>query len=411
MTATWYEVLAEVVNRAHLAGGSELPAILDAAGSRLGISAELYLADLPQHRLHPLTTDGSPGIAIGSTVAGRAFQHVEIVAWRDRDTGRPALWVPVVDGTHRVGVLYLVLPEGGDPDDTDLRGFCWTLGGLLGYVITTKLSQSDLLHRVRRPKDLSVSAELLWEMMPPQTFATPHMTVSAIVEYYDEAGGDGYDYNADGDSGYFAVFDATGHDIQAGLVCSTALAATRNARRCGHDLATIARDADAVVRANTSHSRFATAVLARLDFATGLLTYVNAGHPPPLVLRGGRAAKLLTGGHRLPLGLQHLNRTSVATEPATERLEPGDRLLLYTDGVTEARNSRGEHFGLERLADFVIRHSAAGLPAPETLRRISHAVLDHQAGHLQDDATLMFVEWPTPSHPHLLPAESSDVLR
>ncbi|WP_244231128.1 PP2C family protein-serine/threonine phosphatase [Saccharomonospora piscinae] len=411
MTATWYEVLAEVVNRAHLAGGGDLPAVLTGAAARLGMAVEVYLADLPQRQLHPLAADGTPAITIASTVAGRAFQHVEIVGWRDRETGRPALWVPILDGTHRVGLLYVVLPDNADPDEAELRGFCWTLGGMLGHIVTAKLTQSDLLHQARRPTELSVSAELLWQMMPPQTFATPHMTVSAVVEYYDEAGGDGYDYSADGNTGYIAVFDATGHDLQAGLVCSTALAATRNARRCGHDLATIASEADAVVRANTSHSRFATAVLARLDFATGLLTYVNAGHPPPLLLRGGRAAKLLTGGHRLPLGLQHLNRTSAAAEPATERLEPGDRLLLYTDGVTEARNSRGEHFGPDRLADFVIRHSAAGLPAPETLRRLSHAVLDHQAGHLQDDATLMFVEWPTPSHPHLLPAESSDVLR
>ncbi|WP_446915613.1 SpoIIE family protein phosphatase, partial [Klebsiella pneumoniae] len=76
-----------------------------------------------------------------------------------------------------------------------------------------------------------------------------------------------------------------------------------------------------------SHSRFATAVLTRLEFDTGLLTYINAGHPPPVLLRGGRAAKQLTGGRRLPLGLQHMSRTTARPASATERLEPGDRLL------------------------------------------------------------------------------------
>lgn len=67
-------------------------------------------------------------------------------------------------------------------------------------------------------------------------------------------------------------------------------------------------------------------------------------------------------------------------------------LLLYTDGVTEARSPDGEFFGLTRLVDMVTRNLAAGLPAPETMPRVVNALLDHQAGDL-DDATLLFVEW------------------
>jgi len=74
-------------------------------------------------------------------------------------------------------------------------------------------------------------------------------------------------------------------------------------------------------------------------------------------------------------------------------LEPGDRLLLYSDGVVEARDDTGARFGLDRLVDLVERHNADGLPAPETLRRLRHAVLRHQNGQLQDDATLMIAEW------------------
>ena len=76
----------------------------------------------------------------------------------------------------------------------------------------------------------------------------------------------------------------------------------------------------------------------------------------------------------------------------TEQLEPRDRILLYTDGVVEGR-AAGSQFGLERLADFVIRHSASGIPAPETLRRLNHAILDHQHGRLSDDATAVLIEW------------------
>jgi serine phosphatase RsbU (regulator of sigma subunit) len=74
-------------------------------------------------------------------------------------------------------------------------------------------------------------------------------------------------------------------------------------------------------------------------------------------------------------------------------VQPGDRLLIYTDGAIEARSPEGEFFGQERLVDPVTRNLAAGLPAPETMRRVVHALLDHHAGDLDDDATLLLVEW------------------
>jgi len=68
-------------------------------------------------------------------------------------------------------------------------------------------------------------------------------------------------------------------------------------------------------------------------------------------------------------------------------------LLLYTDGVTEGRAPDGTPFGLERLADFVIRHGSTQLPAPETMRRLNHAILEYQSGRLRDDATAVLIEW------------------
>ena len=80
-----------------------------------------------------------------------------------------------------------------------------------------------------------------------------------------------------------------------------------------------------------------------------------------------------------------------------EHLQPGDRLLLYTDGITEARNAEGRQFGTSRLIEFAERNSAAALPVPETLRRLSHAVLDYQDGRIQDDATLLMLDWRPPT--------------
>jgi serine phosphatase RsbU (regulator of sigma subunit) len=74
-------------------------------------------------------------------------------------------------------------------------------------------------------------------------------------------------------------------------------------------------------------------------------------------------------------------------------LEPGDRLVMFSDGVVEARSAEGDFFGTERLVDLLVRQESHQLPLPETLRRLIAAVLEHQQGALQDDATVLMLEW------------------
>jgi serine phosphatase RsbU (regulator of sigma subunit) len=134
-----------------------------------------------------------------------------------------------------------------------------------------------------------------------------------------------------------------------------------------------------------------------LDISTGKLNYLVAGHPPPLLLRANKNVKALQGGHRVPLGV-----SSDDVEVVAEYLEPGDRLLFYADGITEARDAHGRPFGINRLIDFAERSGTDGLPAPETLRRLAHDVLNYQGGLLQDDATLLMVDW-RPVNPSIAP--------
>jgi serine phosphatase RsbU (regulator of sigma subunit) len=136
---------------------------------------------------------------------------------------------------------------------------------------------------------------------------------------------------------------------------------------------------------------FATGIIARLATGSGRLQWSCAGHPRPLLLRGRKVVAELSCDSVLPFGLG-----DPAPEPAIEQLEPGDAVMLYTDGVTEARTPDGEQFGLDRLADLLEREAASGRAADELLRRLVRSVLDHQAGDLRDDATLLLVQWTGP---------------
>jgi serine/threonine protein phosphatase PrpC len=109
-----------------------------------------------------------------------------------------------------------------------------------------------------------------------------------------------------------------------------------------------------------------------------------------VIIRDGRLARTLSAPPATPLGIPLLSLRPVVAE---ESLEPGDLLLLYTDGLTEAGHPHGQMFTVAGLAEFIEREAAAGQTAPETLRRLRQAIVDRQPGQLKDDTTAMLVEW------------------
>ncbi|MEU0154693.1 PP2C family protein-serine/threonine phosphatase [Micromonospora fulviviridis] len=381
----WHRALAELVSRSHRVPPDALPAAVTAAVRELGVTVTTYVVDVEQELLRPLPEPGRPlpePLPIDASLPGRAYTEVRARAGQD---GR--LWVPVVDGTERLGLLEVGLPVGADADDPAVRDGCRAIAGLVGHLVASKSAYGDGLQRAQRSGPMAVSAELLWQLLPPLTFAVDTVAISAILEPCYEVGGDAFDYALDGGRLALAVLDGVGHGLPATLTTAVALAALRAARRTGGGLAEQIAAVEAALRSQWRDGRFVTAVLAEIEVDTGRIRYVNAGHPAPVLLRRGRAVRALTGGRRPPLGLN-----LPGGEPGEARLEPEDRLLLYTDGVTEARDAAGEMFGLPRLADLAERHIGSELPAPETLRRLSRAVAEYRGTASRDDATMVLVE-------------------
>lgn len=363
----------------------------------------LYLVDYEQAELKPmpgLATRARSVLDIEGTIAGRCFRQGAIQDLEGDAPGMRRLWVPLLDGTERLGVAEILLAESADCVDPALVEVCERLVHLAAQLIVTKGQYGDAFELVRRGRPMAVAAEMQWSLLPPLVFATSGLVIADILEPAYDAGGDSFDYAVDDSTAHFAVIDAMGHGLAAALTANLAVAAYRSARRRRLDLSSMYAEIDSVVGRHYGGERYATGVIARLDLESGLLTWVNAGHPPALLLRSHRLVKLLDGTPNTPFGMQLSTEEPVS---AQEALEPGDQVLFYTDGLTEARAEDGGFFTVERLAAFMEKEAAAGLPAPETLRRLRHAVLKYQNQRLQDDATALLVEWRRDSESALLP--------
>ncbi|WP_432087813.1 PP2C family protein-serine/threonine phosphatase [Streptomyces sp. bgisy095] len=385
--STYEDVLGGLLARSHLRSGRELAGLVQDAGRRMGFGGTaMYVTDLQQIRLIALPQPdaaGPPTLDVDSSLAGLAYRTQQPQRSRDGATA----WLPMIDGVERVGVLMVTAPVLDDA----LLGRGETLAGIAALLVVSKSSHSDLLVETERARAMTVQAELLWAFLPPRTIGTAEVTSSAVLEPAYDIGGDTFDHTLDDRGLHLTVIDSMGHDLASGGASAAGLAACRATRRSGGSLTDIVTSIDEILDTWFT-DRLMTAVVAHLDTSDGRLTWINCGHPPPLLIRHGRVLpQVLEREPDLPLGWGFL-RDAPPTEH-TERLQPGDRILLYSDGVTEARSPGGDFYGEERLADTVIRATAAGAPAPEALRRLVQGLRQHQSHKLRDDATILLTEW------------------
>ena len=355
--------------------------------ARIGLDdVAVYLVDLDQRLLVPLgpasSTSGEP-LEIDATPAGQAFRTNKTVC-EPAPAGGTRLWAPLLDGADRLGVLATTVVEADELTRDRVRHMASITAGL----VVAKSAYGDNLALSRRVRDMDLAAELRWSMLPPLTFTSDRVAVAGVLEPAYEIAGDAFDYAVNGDVVHLAIIDAMGHGLEASRMASLAVGSYRHSRRHGLGLEDTFSAMDKVVADQFGTERFVTGQLVRLDLRTGELTWVNAGHPRPLVWRKGQPAGDLHCETSLPLGMGY-----VPAEVAQVSLQPGDAVLFLTDGVIEARSPGGDFFGRARLAEMWLEAIAGGELPAEIMRRLCHGILDHQRGRLQDDATLLMVMW------------------
>jgi serine phosphatase RsbU (regulator of sigma subunit) len=349
---------------------------------------QAYLVDFEQTMLFPVPDrSGRSALPVGhpveGTPLGRAFTERRLTG--EPVEGGTRVWVPILEGSECTGVLALTLT--GEVDD-GARARCEELGMLAGAVIAVAARTTDFFHLVRRRRSMSLPASMQWDLLPPLHLTTPEATSTGLLEPAYDVGGDCFDHAVNGFTLDLAVMDAMGHGLGSSVVSSLALGSYRHDRREGQPLRIIHDRLDAVVAERFRGDAFVTGQLARLDLGSGRLTWVNAGHPPPLLVRRGKVVRSLVCAPSLPWGLG-----GRLAELAEFELEAGDAVVFYTDGVVEGRSADGRPFGLEGFTA-VIEAAVASRATPDVVvRHTINGVLAHQDNRLRDDATMVWVAW------------------
>ena len=226
---------------------------------------------------------------------------------------------------------------------------------------------------------------------PPLACASDRVALAGILEPAYEIGGDSFDYAFDESRVDFAIVDAIGHGMSAVLMSATAINSVRNSRRARRSIEAAYDEVDRSIATEFGDSYYVTGLIGTLDMRTGTLSWINAGHVLPMLVRNGTYAGQLQCNPSMPFGLG-----GPVVEVAEHALQSGDRVMFYTDGITEARSSDGSFFGDDRLADLLVRAALENLPVQETVRHLADSILKFSDLGLRDDATMVLMEYRPP---------------
>ncbi len=354
--------------------------VVEVASARAGCPVAAYVLDLDGSLALRLAGDverfperiGAP-VGVGPEIIPEALVRLRGLVI-DR-VGPSTLWPLVV----RDRVMGFLLARGRPA--VDLEPFA----GQAALALELASGYTDALHAVRRRKDTQPAAEIQQNLLPPRLARVDRADLAGGVLPGYEVGGDFFDYAANADGLWLVVADATGKGNRAAALSSLAIGALRAARRAGAGLQEAARVVDEAILSLDTHL-YLTAVLGSWDPHSYRLRWINCGHPTPLLVRADGRIEELDGERTYPLGMRFAERVFPVL---SAEMGPGDRLLLYSDGVSERRTTDGG-----RLGETGLRTALAQLgtrSAAMTVRGLQDTVIDASRGPLRDDATMLVI--------------------
>ena len=242
-------------------------------------------------------------------------------------------------------------------------------------------------------RELEIAASIQRNLLQRVVPDVPGIRLLPILRQANRVGGDWYDVELSKGALTVAIGDASGKGIGAALMATVALSVLRAERGLGASPARVVARANEALKDATDPDSFTTLIYASIDYETGDVRWLNMGHPPPFLLRAGGAEDENLVGYYAE---GPRNKTlGWFDEPGlkdhSDRLEPGDRLIFYTDGFLEAKDPEGEVYGEDRLAEAIV--SCGALATQAFSDELISDVESFAAGKLEDDLTMIIVEF------------------
>lgn len=269
------------------------------------------------------------------------------------------------------------------------RGACdfvikpWTNQTLVETITRHARRAAEARVRERRyAYEVEQVREMFHRFVPGQVAGAPGVDIAASSENLETVGGDYFEVVHQGNKTAICVGDVIGKGFSAAFLLSSLHASVKPLLKQMPEPAEMCARLNASICELDLNGRFISLVYGVIDRESREFTYSNAGHNPPLLVRQNSVEQLSAGGRIL--GLKESTYSA-----ATIQLQSGDRLIFYTDGITETRDDEGEEFGAARLIDTASR--CRTLPAPELKQELLNAALRHGNGRFEDDATVIVI--------------------
>jgi phosphoserine phosphatase RsbU/P len=329
-----------------------------------------------QRAIHLIAVVVIPVLMVLLFVGGRS-------ATREQKILRAGFFIFLVFIVHTNLANIEAIPHG---PDLEFIGFV-TFLGCLGYVAAARTQRNEE-QLLTLNKELEIARGIQAGLLPEKSFSVAGLTAASRYIPATSVAGDFYDFlPKDGGLGVL-IADVSGHGVPAALSASMVKVAISAQRDWADDPARVLSGLNSILCGNLQ-GQFVTAGYLYLNPRRGALTYAGAGHPPVLAWRGREKRVEAMEENGLMLGIF----PEGAYKSMTAALEPGDRFVLYTDGIAEAPSVSGEEFGMDRFKSFLAEH--AGSSAQELCDALIKQVTAWSGSPREqhDDLTLIVVDY------------------